>query len=35
MTSRFFPWETGKELVRDTLKALEIVQTTFKLMPLL
>ena len=35
MTSHFFPWETGKELVRDTLKVLEIVQTTFKRMPLL
>ena len=35
MTSHFFPWEAGKELVRDTLKAWEILQTTFKRMPLL
>ena len=30
MNGHFFSWITGKEFVRDTLKALEIVQATFK-----
>ena len=33
MTGYFFSWTTGKEFVKDTFKALEIVQTTFKPMP--
>ena len=33
MISHFFSWGTGKEYFRDTLKALEIAQTTFKRMP--
>ena len=33
MTSHFFLWVTGKEFVRDNLKTLEVVQTTFKRMP--
>ena len=31
--AHFFSWRTGKEVVRDTLEALEIVRTTFEWMP--
>ena len=33
MTSHFFSYTTRKEIIKDTLKVIEIVQTTFKQKP--